>query len=385
MSGHFVGDCFMGFIGTLLALVGRPDRFNLSNKALGSLGMVGALAASFTQPVFGYLFDRRPGLRFWAYGPLVCATGISLIGLAPSPFAVACCLLLGGLGNAAFHPGGASAVTSVRRKERAGLAMSLFVGGGISGYAFGPWAATILWAALSPERLWMSAGAGLLATGVLVAASRNGLGAGANHVPEGEEPGSVHRSGVTLLFIISTLRAATAISVGTFLPRLLENRGDRALIGPFMLLMVGAGGLAGVLGGALSDRVGRQPVTAVSLLLAGPVLWFFFRTGAQNPLLLILSGICLQGALPTNIVHLQSLMPGGHGVASSLAMGVAWGIGCLANIVVGYFADMPHIGLLTALSYVVMLPSLAGLLAFLPAAGAGEAARLAALRRRPRL
>lgn len=379
MYGHFAGDTYMGFIPALLTLV--AVRFGLSHTQLGGLGMVGALTASFTQPLFGHLADRRPALRFWAYGPLVCAVGVCLIGLAPTPVIVGCCLLLGGLGSAAFHPGSASAVAALGGKERGGLVMSLFSAGGIIGYALGPWAATTLWASLGPTRLWQCVGVAALATVLLLVAGRGGAIGAMRAASREDGPAVFSRTALSVLFVIVTLRAATAISLGTFLPRLLEAQGARHLIGPYMLVLIGSGGIAGVFGGAISDRIGRQPVTAITLLLAGPALWAFFHIDAVPVLLLAISGIFLQGALPVNIVHMQALMPGGKSLAASLSMGVAWGLGGLANLAVGRLADVPSIGLAGALGFVVVLPVLAGALALLPAAGAGEAARLAERRR----
>ncbi|MGD8239093.1 MAG: MFS transporter [Armatimonadota bacterium] len=377
--GHLAGDAFMGFVPALLTLV--AVRFGLSHTGLGGLGMVGALTASFTQPLWGHLADRRPALRFWAYGPLVCAVGICLIGRAPTPAIVACCLLVGGLGNAAFHPGAASAATAVGGRERGGLAMSVFGAGGILGYAIGPWAATALWSRLGPERLWQCAWPAALAAGVLLVAGRGGaIGAMRAQAADAARR-AVHRRGVSLLFVIVTLRAATAISLGTFLPRLLEEQGGRHLIGPYMLVLTGSGGIAAVFGGTMSDRIGRQPVTAISLLLAGPALWCFFHIHSVPVLLLAVTGMCLQGAAPANIVHMQALMPGGRSLAASLSMGVAWGLGGLANLVIGRLADAPAIGLVKALEFVVIVPVVAGALALLPAAGAGEADRLAERRR----
>lgn len=387
--GHFVGDGYMGFISVWLALVTAGFVPALSHRAYGLLGMLPALTASFAQPLFGYIADRRPRSWALALGPAICGA-VCLMGWARSVHAVAACLLVAGAGSALFHPSSASAATLAGGVRRRGLAMSLFTAGGVAGFALAPWVAPWLWNAYGRYNLWHLMLAGLVATALILLLGRLPAETYWLHEPEPFRSSQSRaqraaRAGVVVVFAIVCLRAATAIALGTFLPKLLLEEGRRqADIGIPNLVLLGSGGLAAIAGGSVSDRLGRRPVTIVTLCLAAPALWAFFqaRSGlaaiapnfasgwlsANVPPLACLAfgGAMLNAALPVNIVQMQELMPRGRSLAASLSMGLAWGVGALANLAVGRIADAPNMGLEKALGLVTVLPLLAGMMAILP-------------------
>jgi FSR family fosmidomycin resistance protein-like MFS transporter len=391
--GHFVGDGYMGFISVWLALA--TAGFALSHKAYGWLGMLPSVTSSFAQPLFGHWADRRPRSRAVAFGPAICGV-VCLLGWARSVGAVAVCLLVAGAGAALFHPGSASSATLAGGVRRRGLAMSLFSAGGAAGFALAPWIGPWLWSTYGRENLWHLMGAGLVATTLIILLGRlpaemySAYWPGDRDRAAGERGarGGTQWAAVWVVFVIVTCRAATATALGTFLPKLfLELGQSETAIGVPNLVLLGAGGLAAIIGGSLSDRLGRRPVTAATLLLTAPALWMFFeaRSGVgvlappavsgwlsdHMPALpfLALAGALLNTALPVNIVQMQELMPAGRSLAASLSMGLAWGIGALANLAVGKIADAPDMGLAKALALVAVLPLLAGLVALLPLDG----------------
>jgi FSR family fosmidomycin resistance protein-like MFS transporter len=274
--------------------------------------------------------------------------------------------------------------------------MSLFSAGGAAGFALAPWIGPWLWSTYGRENLWHLMGAGLVATTLIILLGRlpaemySAYWPGDRDRAAGERGarGGTQWAAVWVVFVIVTCRAATATALGTFLPKLfLELGQSEAAIGVPNLVLLGAGGLAAIIGGSLSDRLGRRPVTAATLLLTAPALWMFFeaRSGVgvlappavsgwlsgHMPALpfLALAGALLNTALPVNIVQMQELMPAGRSLAASLSMGLAWGMGALANLAVGKIADAPDMGLAKALALVAVLPLLAGLVALLPLDG----------------
>jgi FSR family fosmidomycin resistance protein-like MFS transporter len=129
----------------------------------------------------------------------------------------------------------------------------------------------------------------------------------------------------------------------------------------FIFLFFGA--LGGMAGGMLSDRVGRQPVVAVSLvvfpvlmvcalLVSGPVRWLFLAS----------AGIMLMASFSVTVVYTQELLPQHLGLASGLSLGLAFGAGGVGVALSGFLADL--IGLAMSIWVLVLLPGLAGVLAF---------------------
>lgn len=131
-----------------------------------------------------------------------------------------------------------------------------------------------------------------------------------------------------------------------------------------------AGAIGGLLGGPLSDRLGRRAVTVGGLALTAPAIFLFLRAdGLAAAALLVLSGACLFSALPVNIVMAQELRPNQASTVSGLVMGFAWGIGGLATTVLGALADRWSVtlgdlaGLARAMDLIAVLPIAAALLA----------------------
>ncbi|NLP11280.1 MFS transporter, partial [bacterium] len=133
--GHFTNDTYTGYLAPLLPLLVEKIGFSLT--LAGILVSIQAIASSLMQPVFGMLSDRLRRPLLVVIGPLLTALLLSAVGLAHSWSQVACLIVLGGLGTAAFHPQAAS-LTSRYSSGRKGLAMSVFVTAGSAGHAMGP-------------------------------------------------------------------------------------------------------------------------------------------------------------------------------------------------------------------------------------------------------
>ena len=127
------------------------------------------------------------------------------------------------------------------------------------------------------------------------------------------------------------------------------------------LLLGAAGGLAA---GSLSDRIGRKAILLGSLALATPCLLAFLH-GPLNLLLpmIAVSGLFVLSSTPVGVVAAQECLPGRTGLVSGLVMGLAWGVGGLALVPIGWLAD--RFGLISVMSVVSLLPLAAAALMFL--------------------
>ena len=115
------------------------------------------------------------------------------------------------------------------------------------------------------------------------------------------------------------------------------------------------GACGGLLGGYLSDKVGRRRIILLSLILSVPFFYLFLlSTGVLAAVGLGLAGFFLMSSIPVVLVMSQEIMPGRVGMVSGLMMGFGWGIGGLCVALVGMLAD--SVGLTSALALVGGFP-----------------------------
>ena len=157
------------------------------------------------------------------------------------------------------------------------------------------------------------------------------------------------------------------MAVATFLPIVLAMQGRSLLAGGITLSLFSlAGALGGMVGGVLSDTWGRKSVIAVSGLLCVPLLYGVFHTdGVLALVCLTLAAGTLSGANSVIIALAQELVPTRAGTASSVVMGLGWGVAGILLIGFGSLAEV--IGVPRALDIAITLPLLAfGLSLWLP-------------------
>ena len=100
-------------------------------------------------------------------GPLLAAVFLGAVGVAPSYAALAACVVLGGLGAAAFHP--QAAVLASGLSERRAIALSYFVTGGSLGFSCGPLFAVSVVGAFGLSKTWLAAIPGVMVAALLLA------------------------------------------------------------------------------------------------------------------------------------------------------------------------------------------------------------------------
>jgi FSR family fosmidomycin resistance protein-like MFS transporter len=133
--GHACVDFSQGAIPALLPWL--KDDLSLSYLQVGALVLALTVSSSLVQPLFGGISDRGGGLWLMPAGTAASALGVGLIAVAPSFEAVFACVLLSGVGVAAYHPPGARAARDIAY-DRPAEGMSIFSVGGNVGVAVGP-------------------------------------------------------------------------------------------------------------------------------------------------------------------------------------------------------------------------------------------------------
>jgi FSR family fosmidomycin resistance protein-like MFS transporter len=359
-AAHLCVDSYASLLTPLLPLL--VDRLQLSLAAAGLLASV-VSAANLTQPLMGLLGDRlRRRLQVPA-GALLAALTVPMIGLAGSYAALVILLALGGLGVAAFHPPAFALVGELSGSRRAfGIAWFAFSGSIALGI-------TPIWA----PALVSSSGFSLLplmaAAGVVTALlvwNRVPLAISAPARSWRTTFASIARLSRPLapILAIVALRSVVAVGFGVFIPLLSRERGMSLVMGGVLIAIYNtAGVLASLLAGYLGDRGYSRPLVWASLLLAAPCLWLVTRsTGAWSMLWLALGGATVLASNSVLVAVAQQAAPGNEGLASSIPLGLGWGLGGLLLPLVGVLGD--KYGLEVTLSWLALVPILPAALGF---------------------
>lgn len=340
------------------------NNWSLSYAQVGLIALTISLGASLAQPLFGYLSDHWGASRLAVFGITWMGLVMGLVGFAPNYPSLLVLVVLGALGSAAFHPAAATLASTGGGKRR-GAAVSVFSVGGNLGTALSP--------------LWMTAGLawlGLTSTALLIPVvllvslglywqlrqvESSGGGSGRPQTSLTRFAGQGSLVGLSLLIIAVMARSWVHITLITYLPEWMQSQGHSlANSGQVLSLFLLGAGLGSLVGGALSDRVGRWQVMALSLGLLGPALgWFLAESGPPQAVLVgALSGL----SFPVSVVMAQEIWPRGMGLASALVMGLGWAPGGLGASITGLVADrfsLP-VGL-----HLLMVPPLLGIICIL--------------------
>ena len=296
-----------------------------------------SLATSVSQLLFGYWGDR--GRRRWLIwvGPALGVLCLSSIGLVRSLAQLNVLLVVGGLGVAAFHPE-AAALAGASAPLNRSRAMSLFAVGGSLGQAVGPiYGGTLTTRFGLPALVW-SMTWGLAILGLLAVGLRRTPEEPEPQVPSGVlPPWTGEHSCVpggaamaALVLAIGVLRVLAVLGVPLGLAFLLKEEGrTNAEIGLPQALFLGGVGGGGLVCALFVRQRGERPVLWLLPLFVVPLLCLVPWAGTGLVLLagLALAGMLLGATLPILVSYGQQLLPEGQRTASSITMGVTYGLG----------------------------------------------------------
>jgi FSR family fosmidomycin resistance protein-like MFS transporter len=363
--GHTINDMFSNLLSGLLPVL--TIAFSLSYLLAGLVAMVNSITSSILQPLLGRWFDRTQTVWLLEAGLTLNCIGMSLVGISPNYVILLFLVATAGLGSAAFHPPAFSTVVKSSNSSR-GRTMGIFLSGGNAGFFLGPIVAgTVVSASGLPGTLVLLPIGLLIAILLLKVRVRNDDG----HVAQVEGDRSANKRLVALLATITAFRSIAIQSATTFLPLYLVTEGDTLFVATAIAsIWLGVGVLGQLSGGAISDRIGRRPVIAASLLAGGLVFYGFLMTkGVLSLFLLIVSGVLLYASWTVIVVMSSEAAPRSVGAVSGFMLGFSVGIGGLSALGFGAVADM--LGLHSALSIFVGFALIGGLLALtLPKQGA---------------
>jgi FSR family fosmidomycin resistance protein-like MFS transporter len=363
-AAHLILELCINFLPIIYPLL--ITTMGLSYAQIGLIALVAGIGASLMQPLFGYVSDRGNPYRMIILSILWIGLLMGLVGFMWNYLSLIVLIGLASLGSAAFHPAGA-VIAGASSTARRGAAISIFSVGGNLGSALSPLliAAGLSWFGLQ--------GTGILIPVVLLASlllykqwsgkSRlpvaDPIAGPANH---GGESRNLRRTGSLMGLILITFavmcRSWFQISLVTYLPEWMHRQGWSLTVGgqilAVMLFSVSVGSL---LGGTLSDRIGRWQVVALSLgLLSLTQGLFLAASGLVQVGLVGLIGVLIGASFPVAIAMAQETWPRGLGLASALVLGLGWLPGGIGAAFTGYLADQSSLGL--GLQSLVLAPIL---------------------------
>jgi MFS transporter, FSR family, fosmidomycin resistance protein len=288
---------------------------------------------------------------------------MALVGIAQNYYLIMLLAIIAALGHACFHPTALSLVNRLCASENRGRITSIFVVGGNVGYAIGPVLTGILVFLMGLHGLLLLIFPALFMVFALRYLLPGGIARACQSytVPEPAEGQELSKKPFIILMIVSVLRAWAVFAAITYLPMYLVSQGyDLMMAGIIMTLMLLAGVAGQLMGGHISDRIGRREFMIIGLAGAIPFFYLFFAsTGAVAIIAILLFGFFLWSTFAVAVAMSHELLPQNVGLASGMMLGLAIGFGGLGVAINGMLAD--HYSLAAALG-TIPIPIIAAML-----------------------
>src|SRR5690606_5282576 len=328
---HLVNDSFTALLTPLLPSL--QAAFGVSIAQTTALVAVSSFVSSMLQPLFGALGDGSARRALAAVGPLVCGLGMVWLGYAPAFSIVVLLVAISGVGSAVFHPAAIALVHAGSRPAQRGLFAALFSSAGTAGLAVGPVTATLLGLRGLPFLIPVA----VLTSAIVWTATRDNGRAVPVVKRTWRQYAKVFHGPMRTLWAMGVLRSVSTIAWQTMVGFTLVARGQGVHLGPALATFSIASALGGILGGRISDRVGRIPVLRSSIIATIPVFvalvystpsnWWFYPLAA-------LAVVMVNANIPVSVVTAQEYAPDNVATASALMMGFTWGTAGVLMLVV---------------------------------------------------
>lgn len=323
--------------------------YNLSMTQIGIVTLCAQLSASIFQPIVGAYTDKHPMPFSQVFGMALSTIGILALAYANNYYWILLAVVLIGIGASIFHPE-SSRVANLSSGGKLGFAQSIFQLGGYAGIAFTP--LLMVWIILPNGQksiIWLllltfTAKALLIYVGIWRKNLLNGKGRNTinrqNLMPEISRKRRNISIIILLILIISKYFYSSGIT-NYFQFYTIEKFGigeNQAQI--YLFYFLAATAIGTLLGGLITDRLGKNFVIGISVYGAIPlVLALPYANLFATAILIIMIGVIISLPFSAILVYAQQLMPHKVGAVSGLFYGFAFGMSGLGATILGVIAD----------------------------------------------
>ena len=349
-AAHGLNDAMQSIISAIYPLL--KSNLNLTYGEIGLIALTYQISSSIMQPLFGYVFDKKPAGWFLPVGLCCTMCGLILIAFSGGLYSVMGAVFVSGIGSSIMHPE-ASRITSLASGGKRGLAQSIFQVGGSTGFALGP-----LLAALFVREQTCVAKFAVLAVLAMVSlipacrwySRRIAARETSLPVPNAAESGALPRRTVwfvmaILMFLVFSKNFYTVSFSNYYTFYLMSKFGvsiETSQVMLFVFLLSAA--LGTLVGGPVGDKYGRRLVIWWSILGSAPfALAMPYANFEWTVALSVIIGLIMSSAFSAILVYAQELLPMKVGLVSGIFFGFAFGIAGVSSAVLGKIADATDI------------------------------------------
>ncbi len=342
-------DSFPGLMHTVLPAF--QNSFQLSVAAGGVLLTVFLVSANGIQVLIGHIRpeEDRP-LLLYAGLLLVCVIGLFAV-IPPGKMSLLWLCLISiacGAGVGMTHP---EMLKAIHRLDRISSAVSstVFMAGGVVGFAFSGWASTHLF-----ERygFWSLAPFCGVSVVMLFVFATIGIRLAVERDEPARKAGQQNIETVSfwMIMLIATLSACSTQVLVWIVPQRIEELGLELTFGGIAVSMFSlAGGVGGIMMARLAVRYGEFRLIRWMLAAGIPfmVAYLFFLPQRWSPVLIFAGGFFCFGAYPLMVSAARHCEGLNLGRRMGLIVGGIWLFACVLPMLMGPFAK--HFGTLPIL------------------------------------
>lgn len=312
MLAHFAHHLLTALPVPLLPFIRDDFALDYTQSAL----VISAFTLSYgiSQLPAGRLADRFGPRMLIAVGIGGVALAGLLVGLSQGYMMMLVFLVLMGILGGGYHPAASPAISALVEPRDRGRALGVHMIGGSASYFLAPLMAAAIaavWGWRSPFIALAIPGIGLgivfyVLLGRRPALKQAGHSAAISNQETPSAPGHLRR--LVPFLTLSTFTQASLMSIISFIPLFLVDRLgiSKEMAAASIALIYSSGFWAGILGGYLSDRLGRVPVILVACFAASPTIYLLnlVSPGWSTVALLIVIGMAIYARGPVSEAYI---------------------------------------------------------------------------------
>ncbi|MBA7694636.1 Multidrug resistance protein MdtG [subsurface metagenome] len=348
MLAHFSHHLLTALPVPLLPFI--RDDFTLDYTQAGLVVSVFNLSYGIGQLPAGWLADRIGPRILITIG--ICGVALVgfLVGLSQTYIMLIVLLALMGVVGGGYHPSAAPMISASVEPRNRGRALGFHLIGGSGSFFLAP----LIAAAIATIWGWRGSFIGLavptmifgiifyVLLGRRAKMSKTQQTTTRHHDETPSPPGYLRR--LVIFIILTTFTGAVTFSTIAFIPLFMVDHFGvgEGTAAAFISIIYSAGLWASPLGGYLSDRLGRVPVTLAVCLITGPLIYLLTLVSYSLGIgaLLLIIGIVIYIRMPASEAYILGQAPERH---RSMIYGIYYSAGieggAVLTPVMGYFID----------------------------------------------